>query len=194
MWLVTVDLHLWEQSRGVEPLHTPSHPFTHFYTQSHSFTHLYIPSDMSSRIMKLKLHQPDLQWVFDPVHTVFRALCWGVAATPVEGDAPNFELWPETPSTDVEVSIHVDGHWQDTRSVKVIRELIIRDVWYHFFQCEYKSSFSSSHSRVLTLESSLSNPHSHPHSHPHSVSIIHWYRHTCGLLWMHLFLHPEVLY
>lgn len=154
MWLVTVDLHLWERSRAygwrVE-LHTHLHTFTPVHTPLHPFTHLHIPSDMSSRILKLKWHQPDLQWVFDPVHTVFGALCWGVAATPVEGDASNFELWPETPSTDIEVSIHVDGHWQDIRSVKVIREVIIRDVWYHFFQCEYESFFSSPHSQALGL-------------------------------------------
>lgn len=138
-------------------LYTPSHPFTHLSTHSHFFKHLHTPSDMSSRILKLKWHQPDLQWIFDPIHTVFGALCWGIAATPVEGDASYFELWPETPSTDVEVSIHVDGHWQDTRSVKVIREVIIRDVWYHFFQCEYESSFVSPHFQILTLEHSLSS-------------------------------------
>lgn len=52
-----------------------------------------------------------LQRVLDAVQAVLGAVGGGIAAPPVEGDAPDLEPGRQASATDVVVSIHVQRHW-----------------------------------------------------------------------------------
>lgn len=57
-----------------------------------------------------------LQWELDAVQTVLGAIGGGVAAPPVEGDAPDLEPGWQASAADVEVSVHVQRHWGAERT------------------------------------------------------------------------------
>lgn len=52
-----------------------------------------------------------LQRVLDAVQTVLGAVGGGIAAAPVERDAPDLEPGRQASAANVEVSVHIQRHW-----------------------------------------------------------------------------------
>lgn len=84
------------------------------------------------------------------------ALWRRVAAPPVEGDTADLELWPETPSADVKLSIHIDRHWKQKRHKQINTWR-----WMCRFICLIKSSSSVNnlyHPEQICLDPNTAEP------------------------------------
>lgn len=61
---------------------------------------------------------------------MFGALWGGIAAAPVEGDMAHLEPRPQSHSINIELSIHIDRHWQNKNIMQVHFESLLKKI--HF--------------------------------------------------------------